>query len=66
MAIKVTVDTASELLWIKTTIEQGVLNCEGIMKFLNKEYDMPLVPHTITYEHSDKYVIDLAKLEGEK
>lgn len=62
MAIKITVDTASEFLWIKTVVDQGAINCRDSMEFLNKEFELSLEPRTVTYEHNDGYVIDLPKL----
>ena len=62
MAIKVIVDTASELMWIETVIAHGVLNCDRTMERHHKDYDLPLGPRTVTYEQSDDYVIDLPKI----
>lgn len=65
MAIKITVDTASELMWIKTVIDNGVLNCGRSMKQLNEDYDLDLSTREVTYSKTENYTIDLPKLAEE-
>lgn len=65
MAIIVSVDTASELMWIKTVIDNGVLNCGRPMKRLKEEYDLDLSTREVTFRKTEDYIIDLPKLAEE-
>lgn len=56
--INITVDKASEYLWLRTVIECGVLNCRDSMRELVNKYEIPAT-QDVTYSRSSKYINDL-------
>lgn len=56
--INITVDKASEYLWLRTVMECGVLNCRHSMRKLVDRYEIPTT-QDVTYSRSSKYINDL-------
>ena len=56
--INITVDKASEYLWLRTVMECGVLNCRDSMRELVDKYEISAT-QDVTYSRSSKYINDL-------